>query len=95
MLEEPINLLKPSKDEFIYRKGNVDEIMYRPDYKPAVDLMVDNKVIGLKGVQDFDDYNKKNKQKKKDKMEQSRIHQMQQSMNGSVMPDQSTVMEFG
>jgi hypothetical protein len=75
MLEEPINLLKPSKDEFIYRRGNAEEVMYRPDYKPAVDLMVGMKVQGLKGVKDFDSYNQKNKQKKKDKIEQSRIYQ--------------------
>jgi hypothetical protein len=61
MLEEPINLMKPRKDEFIYRQGNIDDIMYRPDYKPAVDLIVDLKVEGLKGVKDFDTYNQKNK----------------------------------
>lgn len=94
MLEEPINLLKPSKDEFIYKQNNIDEIMFRPDYKPAVDLMVGMNVQGLKGVQDFDVYNQKNKQKKKDKLEQSRIHQMQQSMNGTVLPENVT-MEFG
>ena len=69
--------------------------MYRPDYKPAVDLMVGMKIEGLKGVKDFDQYNQRNKQKKKDKIEQSRIHQQQQSMDGSVLPEYASAMDFG
>lgn len=74
MLEEaPISLIKPSKDEFIYRQGNMDDMIFRPDYKPARELVLNAKVQGLKGVTDFEAFDERNKNKKRQMLEQSRV----------------------
>jgi len=74
MEEAPISLIKPSKDDYIYsnNKGEYEEMIYRPEYKPAEELKLNTKVGGLKGVTDFDAFNKINKEKKMQKLEQTR-----------------------
>jgi hypothetical protein len=42
------------KDDFAFRTNRPDEMIYRPDYKPAEELALEEKVSGLKGVTDFD-----------------------------------------
>jgi len=40
MEEAPIPLIKPTRDEFIYsnKQGEYEDMIYRPEYKPAVEL---------------------------------------------------------
>tara|TARA_B110000285_G_scaffold232141_1_gene302506 strand:- start:1704 stop:1940 length:237 start_codon:yes stop_codon:yes gene_type:complete len=74
MKEAPISLLNPRREESIYGKGHGgDEFMFRPEYKPAAQLLIGGNVQGLKGVQDFDAFEKKNKQRKKDNLDNTRI----------------------
>lgn len=78
--DAPLSIMK---DDFAFRTNRPDEMIYRPDYKPAEELELEEKVTGLKGVTDFDAFAKRVKQKKKAAAEQSRIARQQQSMNAS------------
>lgn len=71
------------QEDFAFRRNRPDEMIYRPDYKPAVELQLDTKVAGLKGVTDFDIFDVKIKKKKQQNIDQSRIIQQQRSMNES------------
>jgi hypothetical protein len=51
-------------DDFAVRRARQDNINFRPDYKPAENLKVDENINDLGGV-DFDKFNKKNKKNKK------------------------------
>lgn len=73
MEDAPINMLKPTQEDFIYRKNDADDIIYRPDYKPAEQLSLGINVTGLKGVTDFESFDQRNQVKKKERMEQTRM----------------------
>ena len=58
-------LLNTRNEDFIYQNDNVDnDMMFRPDYKPAAMLDLGAMVGGLKGVTDFEKFDDINKQKK-------------------------------
>jgi len=58
-------------DDFALGRNRPEDIIYRPDYKPAEELKLDTKVQGLKGVTDFESFNQNIKRKKKDRLEQT------------------------
>jgi len=58
------------KEDFAFRRTRQeDEMMYRPNYKPAEELKVDTVVTGLKNVTDFDSFNTKMTAKKRRQLE--------------------------
>jgi len=60
-------------DDFALGRNRPDDIIYRPDYKPAEELKLDMKVQGLKGVTDFDIFDVKVKKKKRQQLDESRM----------------------
>lgn len=56
--EDNINLLKPNANETIFR-DRVNEIAYKPAFKPAAPLITAAGLAGLQGVFDFDSYDQR------------------------------------
>lgn len=80
--EAPLNVMK---EDFAFRKNKPDQLIYRPEYKPAEEIKLESKVTGLDGVTDFDAFTAIIKKKKQRKAEQSRTMMMEKSMNQSSM----------
>lgn len=58
MNDAPMASLLPKKDDGLgYRPGGADDIIFRPDYKPATELLFGDKVQGLGNAPDFEKFN--------------------------------------